>query len=185
MAGAVRANIAAEQTYSTRTKTDQAYKWSANTPSSGRPGADQAAEQEQSRGGFAWTHSNEAPLNLPSRATGLTSTAGADVMPNSVTQTGYRWGIRSDADQTGYRWGIRSNADQTGYRWGIRSNANQSGYRWGIRSDAAQTGYRWGIRSDADQTGYRWGIRSNANQTGYRWGIRSDANQSGYRWGIR
>jgi hypothetical protein len=175
-AGAVRALIASTQEYAA--SSHEAYKWNhAETASV----ASKSVAKTKRQGGFTWSDVGTAVAVQESGA--VASYTEAEGEPAS--STGYRWGIRSDANQAGYRWGIRSVADQAGYRWGIRSDADQAGYRWGIRSDADQAGYRWGIRSDADQAGYRWGIRSDADQAGYRWGIRSDADQAGYRWGIR
>jgi hypothetical protein len=149
-AGAVRALIASTQTYAA--PKHEAYKWRQAETGAVAPKSVAKAEKQ---GGFSWSKVGQTvELQDSETVAGFT-----DVEGEPASSTGYRWGIRSDADQAGYRWGIRSDAEQTGYRWGIRSGAEQTGYRWGIRSDAEQTGYRWGIRSDANQAGYRWGIR--------------------------
>ena len=141
----IAGSLASSEHYSAQ----RSFKWGNER---GRVVADNKAwsDVRDSAEGYKWSESDTLQAGVAQVDQSTSSAA---------SQTGYRWGIRSDSDQSGYRWGIRSDAEQSGYRWGIRSDAEQSGYRWGIRSDAEQSGYRWGIRSDADQSGYRWGIR--------------------------
>ena len=89
-----------------------------------------AAKEDYSspqRGGFQWGRDNQsapAPTKKWADTTdpsssyswGSKSSDAIDSEHSSVAeatnaataiQTGYRWGIRNDADQAGYRWGIR------------------------------------------------------------------------------
>lgn len=138
IAGAVRVDIASQMSYSKPPR--HTYKWR-HVRARPNAAADKSLQNQVSVSSFKWQESFNGQDGAAHN-----SFANSEVVSSSVFQTGYRWGIKSDADQTGYRWGIKSDADQTGYRWGIKSDADQTGYRWGIKSDADQSGYRWGIK---------------------------------------
>ena len=126
MAGAVKASIASTHQYSANSAP---YKWGQRLDAvNAKPISNATAGTE---GGYSWRDSDEIQSSTDHQRT----TVSIETETTRAASTGYRWGVRSDADQTGYRWGVRSDAEQSD-RWGVRSDAEQSGYRWGVRSDA-------------------------------------------------